>query len=862
MAQASHPHLQEDVEMNSKLRILLGTAPIFAGFMVLASLPAVAQRQAYTYISYVGSDVALISTADDDSTARINTPVLAGDRLETPQTSRAEIVLADGNILRIDSRSAVRFDRLARTYETDDLRNLIYLESGAICLENRSAAEPDEATRIDTGDATIVFPDRGLLRVDTGRRGTEIYVASGRAEIMSRKSRAVVRAGEYAYVTAADEIETDRWDFPRDRFTRFVDERRDRSQADERPSYIAADYDYDYAVSGLADSGSWTYLEDAGEYGWRPAVGSDWSPYSNGYWRYTPAGLNWVSYDPWGWLVHHYGSWTFQTSLGWCWLPGSYYSPAWVYWNYMPSYVGWCPMGYYSHHGAYMRAAHGGHGREGRGGSYAHLQGRVDVSQIDRHGWNYVSAGRVGGRFGRQDVIRGDRLDLRGETSGLVSTTPLRVDRVGRGSAGAAVQEAVRRAGAVPGSGTREGGRSTHGQVDQNLTSILRRESNPSPAVQDELRRNLVRTGQDPAYRALPAESIASGRRTDASGTASRPGSTTGSVAPRPGRTSSGSLAPESRDAVRRRVETGSMTTRPGATGPAVRSGETLLRENWRDGSSSSLRTIPSDQNRSSAGSNLGSSSRTSARPSQGSGSDDGWRSPTGLRGGKVRVIDNSSLGSTSTAPETRGPMTGGFSSPTRDDSRSGSSSRSAEPSRSEPVTEPRRDSQQPRADAQANPRTSESWRTSSGSATARAPRQDTGYTSPRSQGSTRSYETSRPRTDPSHDSPRVYESSRPQTAPRNYEAPRSLDSSRSGSSPRVHEAPRSYDAPRPAYSAPSASSGMPRMEPRPAYSAPSSGGNSGMPRMESRPASPPAQAPSSGSSRGGSTGHSASRPR
>ena len=69
-----------------------------------------------------------------------------------------------------------------------------------------------------------------------------------------------------------------------------------------------------------------------------------------------------MSYEPWGWLPYHYGSWDWDAGFGWYWSPGAYYSPAWVYWSYTPSWVGWCPIGYYGgyyggHYGAATVAA-------------------------------------------------------------------------------------------------------------------------------------------------------------------------------------------------------------------------------------------------------------------------------------------------------------------------------------------------------------------------------------------------------------------------------------------------------------------------------------------------------------------------
>ena len=78
---------------------------------------------------------------------------------------------------------------------------------------------------------------------------------------------------------------------------------------------------------------------------WVPArVAADWQPYSNGQWIYTEYGWTWVSDDPWGGNPYHYGTWTSIAGLGWAWVPGTVWAPAWVTWSYSNSYVGWAPI--------------------------------------------------------------------------------------------------------------------------------------------------------------------------------------------------------------------------------------------------------------------------------------------------------------------------------------------------------------------------------------------------------------------------------------------------------------------------------------------------------------------------------------
>jgi hypothetical protein len=78
---------------------------------------------------------------------------------------------------------------------------------------------------------------------------------------------------------------------------------------------------------------------------WVPAVAYGWRPYYYGRWVLTDWGWTFVSDDPWGWAAYHYGTWNFAVGVGWYWIPGTVWGPAWVSWRYGYGYVTWCPMG-------------------------------------------------------------------------------------------------------------------------------------------------------------------------------------------------------------------------------------------------------------------------------------------------------------------------------------------------------------------------------------------------------------------------------------------------------------------------------------------------------------------------------------
>jgi len=93
----------------------------------------------------------------------------------------------------------------------------------------------------------------------------------------------------------------------------------------------------------LASYGDW---QQVGSYGsvWRPRVPAGWRPYYYGRWEWTTEGWLWVSDEPFGWATYHYGRWSFDRGLGWFWVPGYQWAPAWVSWRYGDDAVGWSPL--------------------------------------------------------------------------------------------------------------------------------------------------------------------------------------------------------------------------------------------------------------------------------------------------------------------------------------------------------------------------------------------------------------------------------------------------------------------------------------------------------------------------------------
>ncbi len=94
----------------------------------------------------------------------------------------------------------------------------------------------------------------------------------------------------------------------------------------------------------LAPYGHWEWVPEYGRV-WVPAVATGWRPYVYGRWVLTDWGWTWVSDDPWAWAAYHYGSWGFTVGVGWFWVPGRIWAPAWVTWRWGFGFCAWAPIG-------------------------------------------------------------------------------------------------------------------------------------------------------------------------------------------------------------------------------------------------------------------------------------------------------------------------------------------------------------------------------------------------------------------------------------------------------------------------------------------------------------------------------------
>jgi hypothetical protein len=96
-------------------------------------------------------------------------------------------------------------------------------------------------------------------------------------------------------------------------------------------------------------------LQDIGAlFVWRPApeLGISlttgevpvYMPYSNGQWVNSDAGWYYKAPTPAEEITSHYGRWAYNDRIGWVWVPGRVWAPAWVDYRENADYIAWTPV--------------------------------------------------------------------------------------------------------------------------------------------------------------------------------------------------------------------------------------------------------------------------------------------------------------------------------------------------------------------------------------------------------------------------------------------------------------------------------------------------------------------------------------
>lgn len=272
-------------------------------------------------------------------------PVAEGDVVESH--GRGVLQLGDGSRLAFGDDTRFQVAALFMD-QSSDQEVLIRLDYGRIRAV--LGASSNAKLRIDTPSGSAVLGDRCSASIESASdQVVRIRVHTGRLWFSNEDHRASLRAGERLTVYSKhDQLDRVRSfnTYENDDFDTWCDRQLNIRRGE---GYSHVPEEIRYYADDLDGQGEWVYMNDYDSWCWRPTgVTVDWRPYWNGRWGCYSGGMTWISYDPWGYLTHHYGRWGWRSGFGWYWIPGVYFAPAWVAWQHSDLYFGWAPLGYHN----------------------------------------------------------------------------------------------------------------------------------------------------------------------------------------------------------------------------------------------------------------------------------------------------------------------------------------------------------------------------------------------------------------------------------------------------------------------------------------------------------------------------------
>lgn len=293
----------------------------------------------------------------------LNFPIGPGDTILTSPGRRCEVQFDTGTIIRLDYDTDLKVETLmAQTLSSPDQTTNMILSKGQVYVMFREY-DSSELFQLMTGNAAVKFDHGTVAKVKVLADGlTEVQVKAGKASVMyglsakaveTKKVRKLERLvvlkdnhsqpGPYVVDT-----EFDRWN---DEINAdFMALHKGQSML---PKPVMR---YSPAVTYFAQKysniyGEWVW-DDLCGYVWRPNFNDyypwgTWQPLVYGQWTEIQGQMFWVPEEVWGWIPYHLGAWTWDKKLGWLWIPGSAFAPAWATWDFFFGHYAWRPWSFY-----------------------------------------------------------------------------------------------------------------------------------------------------------------------------------------------------------------------------------------------------------------------------------------------------------------------------------------------------------------------------------------------------------------------------------------------------------------------------------------------------------------------------------
>ncbi len=279
-----------------------------------------------------------------------DSPFGIDDVLYTDERARAEILVPNGTLVRLDS------DTRIVNITLDEHLTHLQLSSG---LGRLVSGENGAQIEVLTDFGRVLIASGGSADVAAAREGATVTAIGGDIEALTESGETYrIQSGEALMLTGRGVVLTvastspdwSDWNLSRDRIW--------AERAANAPSsrYIPpslAPYAYE-----LDSHGEWraVYYGGAQRWLWHPTrIDTGWSPFTHGRWVTWYGDPCWIPAEPFGYVTHHYGSWEFINGL-WFWVPPGLgvtvglsegWYPGRVGWVSHEGFIGWYPLLWY-----------------------------------------------------------------------------------------------------------------------------------------------------------------------------------------------------------------------------------------------------------------------------------------------------------------------------------------------------------------------------------------------------------------------------------------------------------------------------------------------------------------------------------
>jgi hypothetical protein len=306
-----------------------------------------------------GKDAVVLREGETvEETAVLNLPIGPGDTIRTSER-RCEIQFDNGTIIRLDLNTELKIETiLAQSLSSPKQITNFLLPRGRIYVMFTEYGRL-ELFQILTSNAAVKMNNHTVALIEKAEDGaTDIQVQRGKADVLfgpEEKNPEEKKIAQLQRITIFKNNNFQVGSFEAgsdfEKWNESVNENFEKLHEGQsilpKPIQKLPPAVFYFAQKYGDLYGEWVWDNLYG-YVWRPYIdryypGGNWQPYIYGQWCEVGGQMFWVPEEPWGWVPYHLGIWQWDKKLGWIWIPGSAFAPAWVDWAFFAGNYTWRP---------------------------------------------------------------------------------------------------------------------------------------------------------------------------------------------------------------------------------------------------------------------------------------------------------------------------------------------------------------------------------------------------------------------------------------------------------------------------------------------------------------------------------------